>query len=376
MSTYNGSSLQASQLTTSLSSNVASLLDEGFDERQAERVLSFHTSRLKQFSIENTRNWLQLLRKLDVKDPVETVSKNVFILKHGAEGAQANADVLVKWGAGLGLTHTQVAESLSERLMLLVIPHANAAAVTTLLSSELGWRRDQIAHVLIKNPRIFGCSPIRSLRPKVAWFKSKGLTTRDISQAIWNTPSLITSSIGRNESQLSALQAMGFSPAEVLQVVRKMPVLLTCNMSGAIVQAKIRFLTQVIGRPVQDALVCPVYFCLSLMERTCPRWMFHSLYCSSQSFVLRTNLVPLDKGFVARLSSPLLDATCAARKLTRLQLFEEFKGFCQQGLGKDWVAEEVGGLIQAYTRMSEGTMMLEAASPQASSDENKPKQRT
>lgn len=312
------------------------LLSEGFSEKQAARVLSFYSSVQRKFNIHSTRSWLKLLQELHMGQSLELLCRNPIILTTKFETSEANAKAIVGWVMSMGSSEKETAILLRKRPMLLVVPLATAAAVSTWLSTELGWSKAMMVKVLIKDANLFCSSPVNNLTPKLAWFKSIGFSNAAISKVLCSSPNLFTCTTARNEAQLVALQAMGLSRVQVQEMIRKLPVLVTYDVLGAVVQAKVQFLTIVMKKQVQELVWCPVFLCVSLLERTGPRWSFHSVYCDGQPFKLGTNLVPTDANFVARLRSPSLDAVCRAGGISRLQVYHDFKQRWQQREGTEW----------------------------------------
>lgn len=332
-------SLQSCPPADTQTSEFDLVLNEGFSQKQAQLVLKFYTIKHSKVSIRNVRGWLTLLLKHHVDMPVSVISKYPLVLSSKYETADANADAFMLWCFSLGLTPVDTALLLSKRPMLLVVPHATAAAASEWLSKELGWSSAMIGSVLVRNPRVLSASP-NALSRRLAWFQSQGFSVAAISKAFYSGPTLFNYSIIRNEAQLSAMQAMGLSQSQVGEMLGKMPMLLARDMSSAITQAKLRFLIQVMGKPVLDMVTCPGFLCISLLGRTGPRWFFCSLYCHGQAFVLSTNLIPTDEQFVKRLSSPSLDADCAARDLSRIQLYNDFKISWVDKEGLEWDAKQ------------------------------------
>lgn len=220
--------------------------------------------------------------------------------------------------------------------MLLKLPHKNAALVALWLSSELGWSSHMVVVILTKCPQLFGLNPAATLGVKAVWFRSQGFETEVLSKMLYLHPQLLGYTIKRNESQLSALQALGLSKPQVAEMVRTCPVLLIRDISSDVTQAKIRFLTQVMGKSVQELSVCPGFLALSLVDRTGPRWAFHSLYCPGKPFILSTRLKCTELDFVRRLPSSYLDTECDSQGKSRLQLFRSFTAQWKEGEGRAW----------------------------------------
>lgn len=192
-----------------------------------------------------------------------------------------------------------------------------------------------IANVLARSPRLFSCCLAENLTPKLEWFYAKGLSNAKMSRVIFNTPALLSITSSRNESQLFALQSMGLSGHQVSHLLKTKPQLLTMDMSGVIVQAKMQFLIEVMQKHADDMIGCPEFLTYSLHKRIGPRWFFFCLHCKGKAFKL-SQLKLTDIAFVKRLCSASLSAACSFQGQTRLQLFEEFKNQWQQGEGGVW----------------------------------------
>ncbi|MEW5304640.1 MAG: hypothetical protein WDW36_007237 [Sanguina aurantia] len=262
---------------------------EGFTPEGAARVLGSCVSRGRTFNIDNTRQWLQLLRRHHVQQPCVAISRQPTVLEFRADSVAANADAVIGWMSGVGLTRLDIATILTLQPRLLNISHANVVAVDAWLRTELGWSSGMIATALTK------CSDFCQSRP-------------------------VTLS-----KKLSALQAFGLSRAQVSGMVFSMPKLFTGNFSGTRMQAKARFLTHDMGRSISETTACPSFFAYSLMGRTAPRWAFHTLHCKGQLFVLGTQLTLTDGQFPVKLSEcPSLDEECKLRGLSRGEVYSEF----------------------------------------------------
>lgn len=133
---------------------------------------------------------------------------------------------------------------------------------------------------------------------------------------------------------------MGLSPPQIEQSLRRRPLLLGSDLHGAVMQAKVRFLTQVMRNDIQVLVCCPQFLSMQLVGRIGPRWAFWSRHCPGQPFVLNTRLNVSLENFVSNLRSPSLDAECNVRNLTYMQLFEEESARWQAEEGAEWV---VGG---------------------------------
>lgn len=297
----------------------------GFTAAQTSRIVSYFVSRRLTLSSQNVTIWLQLLRTLNVGQPCVTAAKFPIILAHQAEHFECNASAVVTWMLSIGLAAADIPQYISKCAMLLIIPYETVEDVAEWLRSELGWSSSMVAMGLAKFPQFFGLSPTRSLGPKLAWFKSKGVCTSTVSQALSGNPQLFGYSIARNESQMAALQAIGLSQLEVIELISKRPSVLMRDTCSHTTQAKVCFLTTVMGKKVQELLNCSEYLTYSLGERIGPRWAFHSHHCPGKPFKLNYRLKPSDPSFVNGLLSMSLKAECVHTGCSHLQLFEAFK---------------------------------------------------
>lgn len=321
-------------------SPTSQLLYVGFTIKQAERILTLYASRKRPLDIKNVREWLDLLRQCHVEWPTNALSKHPIMLSNRAENLESRSKETLHRLSRFGLTNVGIGQLLSKWPGLLIVTVGNLEAVEAWLSIELHWSQEQVGKVLAKYSKLFSLTPI-TLSSKLAWFSSQGCSNAKMGVALFHTPSLFDYTIARNESQLSALQAAGLTPAEVALLIGKRPQLLTRDMSSHITQAKLRYLKEVIGQDVKEMLKFPAYLTCSLVKAVGPRSSFHSLHCSSQPFALNTNLTKTEEHWLRRLSSPSLDAECIARGMTRAQIYKEHTIQWQQGEGKKWNFEKV-----------------------------------
>lgn len=312
------------------------LVKEGFTEKQTVMILAWLSSRKRPFVIRNIQQWLQVLRNYGVKQPLDVMSNHLILLMARADTAHARSTAVVQWMSEHGLAQDAIAAVISQWPLILHTPLETAKAVAAWLGSELGWSDGMISDVLTRHPRLFGLSTVSNLCVKLSWFKSQGLSAAAVSRVFFNTPPLFYTTIARNEKQLAALQAMGLSKSQVSEMLRKLPHLLTRNIAGDNIQAKVRFLSEDMGRTIEELVTCSVFLTYSLINRIGPRWAFHSLYCKGQSFVLGSRLPVKDKHFADSLSSQTLDTECVSRGYDRLRLYNEFRAEWQQGEGIKW----------------------------------------
>lgn len=281
--------------------NTSQLLQLGFTETQSARILAnLHKQKLN-LNVENVRQWLQLLHSLGVEKPLDTLSQQVVLMQSKADNASLRAGPLQQWMAKLGLTEVETGKLFSKYGLILKSSVANVESVEAWLGVELGWGSDVIRKALIKDPRLFG---------------------RSVTQC---------------QSQLSALQALGLSRSQTGEMVRKMPVLLSHNVSNPCIQLKVRFLLEVMQLPITALVSDPNFLNRSLTLCIGPRWAFHSKHCKDARFPSTSTLSMNPTRFTDGLKSSSLDSECLSREVTRLQLFREFVIQWQQGEGKAWV---------------------------------------
>lgn len=128
-------------------------------------------------------------------------------------------------------------EVISKRPVLLQTRAGeNMNAVEAWLRRELGWSDKNITNILRKDPVLFCSNPVVNLAPKLAWFDAHVRCTEKMSKVLANHPQLFHYSIERNESNMSAMQAMGLSELQVSGMVGRMPQLLGQDMSGFVIQ--------------------------------------------------------------------------------------------------------------------------------------------
>lgn len=255
------------------------LLQLGFTSHQADRVIAYLLSQKFSVNIKNVSMWLQLLCTLQVQESREVVFRHPVILKSRASNLTENADALLFWLSGIGLTSSKSVQLLGESPVLLCIPQATAAAVGTWFNHELRWSNSMVVTLLFKFPQLFSQSAVGNLSPKLDWFLAQGFSREKLASVFYNSPTLLSHSIQRNNTQRSALQALGLTESEVSAMIRKAPALLGLSIDSPNTQAKIRFVTHAMGRQLGEIWACPRILTYSLSERLGPRWSFYSLYC-------------------------------------------------------------------------------------------------
>lgn len=180
--------------------------------------------------------------------------------------------------------------------MLLNTPHATPAAVTMWLHSKLSLDSSAILNVLMKYPELF-CRSREVLDVTLAWFVSNGVG---------------------------------------IALLSRKPEVLACNFSSPVVQIKVCFFTQVMGKHALELLTNKLFLKYSLTDRIGPRWDFHLLYCKDQPFMLSSKMDTTDEVFLKRLVSSFLDAECEAQEMTRQQMYDKVKTHWKQDEGKKW----------------------------------------
>lgn len=278
-------------------SHKSQLLQLGFTNLEADRVLSFYTSKHLSINIRNILAWLELLRTHHVLQPSNVIYKFPVILTSKASTAAANSAGLVEWLRSVGVVPEMQAVLLGKYPVLLNIPHATASEVGEWLRSKLVWSDSTITNMLMTLPQLFVLSS-KNLDAKLAQLIAKDLRIETISK-----------------------------------MVKAQPQLLLHNLSSLVNQTKMRYFKDVLQK---EWLECWTFFTYSLVRTIGPRSAFHSLHCNGQPFNLSTRLRCKDMTFVNRLPSAGLDAECASRGMTRPQLYAKFKTSWQQGEGKKW----------------------------------------
>lgn len=311
------------------------LFQEGFSDKQASRILSYLSARRLSFRIMNVKHWLHLLHQCHVVRPNDAISQHPIILEKKAATMQAKAAATVLWISKNGLTDIEIGELLCKRPEMLNVTLANLEAVDAWLSSKLSWTADRIGKVLARCPQLFSLTPV-NLSSKLAWFNSQGLSNSRLSTALFHTPTLFDCTIIRNETQLSALQAAGLTHAQVAHMLYQVPQLLTRDMSGDVIQAKFRFLGEVMGQDVQKLVQFPAFLTCSLSKRIGPRWAFHNLHCPGQQFTLGYNLTPKDQDWLQHRCFATLAAECSRSGVTLLHMYSDFSIQWRQEEGARW----------------------------------------
>lgn len=182
------------------------LRGEGFTEPQAAKIASHFLSEGRNLNIENTRQWLALLRRCHVDEPTLVYTGRVVLMKQLAVNTAENAAGVVAWMAGFGLTNKQIGRCVTKQPALLSTSLANITAVQEWIESDLGLGRDRVVLMLIRGPGLFGQKPGHTLTPKLLWFQSLGFSQDFISRLLCNTPRVLDHSIEHYQATLSALQ--------------------------------------------------------------------------------------------------------------------------------------------------------------------------
>lgn len=335
----------SSNSSSSSSGNAACMRQLGFTDKQVARILSHYTRSNLQFNTGNLLLWLQLLVKHHVKLPMDVVSANPMILESRAENVSANAEAMSQWLSHNGISSTMIGKVFSKRPMLLSIPYTTFQATIAWLISELGWSTDMIVSAVNRTPQAF-CFSVANLELKKAWFLETGFGLKSTSKMFLKFPGLMNHATERNEKQFSALQACGLSTQQALELVKKQPQLIALDISGANQQAKVQFLTRVMGKQITEVMACPAFFTYSLFNRIGPRWAFHCIHAKGRIFKLSTGLTCNDEDFLGRRNSASNLAECKARGVTILQLYHEFIVEWQQGEGKQWNLRKLKSVVQ------------------------------
>lgn len=326
----------------------------GFTDQQVARLLLYLAAQRRCFKLDKMDAWLQLLVRHHVQQPHAVISKYPLILSHKAETVAENADAVVLWMSSLGMTSVHTAQLLGEWPMLLTIPNTTGTAVAAWFSDELKWSSSMVATMLSKFPQLFCLSTSDNLAPKLAWFVAQGFSRKTMGGVFFRAPSLLGCTVQRSNTQLKALKAIGMSESQVLHMAIKAPTLLSLSINGQTTQAKVRFLTQEMRKEVTELLSCPTFLTYSLVQRIGPRWSFHSRYCNQgKQFNLSTQLIPSDQHFAEKYVSSSLDAECASRSISRIQLYEEHRTQWQQGLGREWDGKREGAGSEPEAKLSE-----------------------
>lgn len=171
-------------------SRKSQLLQLGFTEEEAARVLSYYASQGLIFNRTNTQAWLELLQMLHVVHAVQVITKHPIILTNRAATAAANAEGVVGWLLSAGVTSEQQAVLLGKYPMLLTVPCATASAVTECLRIRLSWSDSTIFNVLRTFPKLF-CVASNTLNARIDWLLSKDVDINIISKKARSQPQLL-----------------------------------------------------------------------------------------------------------------------------------------------------------------------------------------
>lgn len=322
--------------------DTALLLQDGFTPEQAATLLERLIRNKRTLSIDNVREWVLLLRTVSVNQPEQVISTNPIILGKRADHSvsSGSAAAAAEWMGSKGLTPFEVSKVISAFPMILNVSPASLAATDAWLRIELRWTSDMTKKALHACPELFALRP-SNLAPKLDWFRMTGFSDEAISSMLIKCPNLLTVSVERNQSLVSALQLLGLSRDQVLLLIFQMPSLLRKNISSATQQAKVRFLLEVMQRDILELTTCTAYFTYSLFNRIGPRWAFVALYCEdAQTRKLGGMLSKGEISFLEGLKSASMDEACSSRGLTHAQLFQRFVVEWQEGEGKEWCVKD------------------------------------
>lgn len=303
-------------------------------------MMNFLSFYRKTFNIENVRQWLHLLRCLHVEQPATAISRCPMLLNRRVGHSTEKAQAVTQWMSTRGLTPDQIVNVIAKWPYVLMIPPTNAVAVTVWLHAELHATDAMIAALLVRCPRVFGLRP-SNLASKVSWFKLSGFSDEEARKVVFKQPAVLTCTPARNASQMSALQSFGLSQTQSKTLIVKMPSVICLDLTNGYQQAKVRFLTQEMGRSILELETCAAYLTLSLVDRIGPRWAFLKLHCPDQ---LQNNLSGIyretDVQFTKVLVSASLERKCLSSGLTRVEVYHEFRAGWQRGEGALFVLEK------------------------------------
>lgn len=319
------------------------LLDEGFTGEEAAKIESRSIGMDSDNKIANVRLWMEMRVNPHVVQPTEVSAKQFIVMKNLAEmSADDDAASIVQWMLSLHLQPDEVAKIIARFPPHLNTLAANMLSVDAWLRTELDFNDGMISTALGKYPRFFTFR-LSSLALRVAWFRSKGFSQALIRRIFTTHYGLLATTVQHYDSQLLVLQALGLSEDQAVALVVKTPTVLSLELSCENQQAKLRFLTQVMGKSILELEMCSGFLTYS-MERIATRWAFFNLHCSDQPQLKLGQLLQMaDAKFTdgpALCSSLSLRHECNSGGLARLEVFHKFVSQWKEGEGRIWIKEK------------------------------------
>ncbi|MEW5307239.1 MAG: hypothetical protein WDW36_009647 [Sanguina aurantia] len=311
------------------------LVGLGFTRQQANQLLSSPVFKSCAVNLGNVRQWIELLGHLGIPASHNVLATHPIVLKSRADNNAANAAAVVQWIRSRVPSQAAVRVVICKFPKLLTTPCEKLDAATAWMRTELGSSEGDIHRGLARLPQLFAMRS-GTLASKLAWFDSQAFDVARIRRYVLSHPQLLVMTTEHYEAQLAALQALGLSQSEALEMAKKVPVLLSLDIAGSNMQLKVRFLVRVMGLPVAALVRDPNFLSRSLMNTIGPRWAFSRLYSTLKPPNHTSHLSKSPGRYLETVKSALLEEECAERGLSPLQLFEEFIPCWQQGEGRVW----------------------------------------
>lgn len=327
-------------------SQEAQLIQLGFSRKLAARYVEIHSAFRRKVDFIHTAQWLQLLRRYHVQTPYAAMCNGCNSFKTNARGAGAVLEQL----CSMGLTGRQMEVLVWEWPALVDMPHEQLLVEAAWLKTEIANMDGDISKVATKWRSRFGNNA--GMPSGYCWFYQMGFSKVSMTSAPSSKAPLFDVSSAAVETQLADLQALGLPPTQVAEIAQKKPALLVQILSSKRTQLKLKFLVEVMGKQATELVGYTEYLGCSLFDRIGPRWAFYLKYCDGQQFRLRKHLACHDWAFLNGLASHSMDAACAGRSQTRLQLYEQFRTEWQSKEGKAWYMEPRFGRFFAKADVS------------------------
>ncbi|GAV84799.1 mTERF domain-containing protein, partial [Cephalotus follicularis] len=203
---------------------------------------------------------VQCLTTLGTKpgEVASAIVKFPHILSHSVEEKLCP---LLAFFQALGVSEKQVG-----RIILLnprLISYGIESKLTEMVHflTGLGLTNDGlIGKVVVKHPFIMGYSVDKRLRPTLEFLKSVGLKDLDLQRVAVNFPHVLSRDVNKIlKPNFDYLKSSGFEDAQITALVTGYPPILIKSIKNSL-EPRIRFLVEVMGRQIGEAVQYPDFF--------------------------------------------------------------------------------------------------------------------
>ncbi|GAB4852988.1 Transcription termination factor mterf6, chloroplastic/mitochondrial, variant 2 [Ancistrocladus abbreviatus] len=240
--------------------NWAYLSSIGIQERKLPSVV-MKCPKILTFGVEERLEpMVQCLKTLAAKpdEVAAAIVKFPYIFSHSVEEKLCP---LLAFFEALGIPEKQLGK------MILINPRIISYSIELKLIkfvdflAQLGLSGDgMIGKILVKNPFIMGYSVDNRLQPTVEFLKSVGLTKLDLQRVAVNYPEVLCRDVKKTlEPNFAYLRSCGFHDKQIAILVTGYPPVLIKSIKNSL-EPKIKFLVEVMGRRIDDAVNYPEFF--------------------------------------------------------------------------------------------------------------------